>query len=219
MLKQIFNLVKKDFFLAKNYIAVIILFSIGMPIFMSKEASELEGFSPILYGTLVLMLSFMTYHMISMEEMKEEGMVYIQTTPISNTSISLAKFAVVFTGFVLVSFIYFVLSRIEITKVESIGIKDILFTFLLVELFFSIYIPLTFKLGYAKLQIVSAGIIFATPFVIGLVSKKMNNITGILVKIGSIPNGLLISLSALIAIFILFISINRSSKILDSKEY
>lgn len=218
-MRQIFNLVKKDFLLVKNYILVMILFSIGMPIFMFKEAPELVGFSSILYGTLVLMLSFMAYHMISMEEMKEEGMVYIQTIPISNTSISLAKFAVIFVVFILVSFIYFILSRIGITNVGSIGIKDILFTFLLIELFFSIYIPLTFKLGYVKLQMVSAGIIFTTPFIIGLVSKKMNNIIRILVKIGDIPNGLLISLSALIAILILFISINMSSKILDSKEY
>lgn len=216
-MRQIFNLVKKDFLLAKNYILVVFLFSIGVPILMFKEGPI--GSSSIAYGTLVLMLSFMSYHMISMEEMKEEGMVYVQTTPISNTSISLAKFAVVFLVFIIISCIYFFLSKIKITNVGPIGIKDILFAFLLIELFFSIYIPLTFKLGYVKLQMVSAGIIFTTPFMIGLVSKKMNGITKILVKIGSIPDGLLISLSVLIAIFILLLSINRSSKILDSKEY
>lgn len=218
-MKQIFQLVKKDLSLAKNYMAAIILFSIVLPIAMSRGGAGPEGFSSILYGSLVMMLSFMAYHMISMEEMKEEGMVYIQTTPISNTLISLAKFTVVFIGFILVSLIYFILSRIELTQVGAIGFRNIIFTFLLVELFFSIYIPLTFKLGYAKLQLVSAGIIFATPFALGLISKEVDSILRVFIKIANIPNGLLIGISIVFAIFILFTSINISSKILASKEY
>ena len=175
-MRQLIGLVKKDFLLIKKYNIVMLLFSIIAPIFISLRTPEFQSNGFVLYGLLALMLTFMNYHMISMEEMKQKGMVYIQTTPISNSFIGLSKFIVVLITFMTVSILYFILSKIDITKVGAIGLKEIMLTFILIKIFFSIYIPLTFKLGYVKLQMVSAGIIFLSPFLIGLISKRWNNI-------------------------------------------
>src|SRR5699024_6654098 len=99
--------------------------------------------------------TFITYHMISLEEIKSKGKVYLHTTPMTHGFIGLSKFVVITVSFLMITIVYIILSKIDITKVGSIGLKDILFTYTLINLFFSIYIPLTYKLGYTKLQLVS----------------------------------------------------------------
>lgn len=46
------NIKEKDFLLAKNYILIMILFSIGMSIFMFKEGPELVSSNSILYNRI-----------------------------------------------------------------------------------------------------------------------------------------------------------------------
>ncbi len=218
-MRQLIGLVKKDFLLIKKYNIVMLLFSIIAPIFISLRTPEFQSNGFVLYGLLALMLTFMNYHMISMEEMKQKGMVYIQTTPISNSFIGLSKFIVVLITFMTVSILYFILSKIDITKVGAIGLKEIMLTFILIKIFFSIYIPLTFKLGYVKLQMVSAGIIFLSPFLIGLISKRWNNIVPIFLKFESISNIMFFTISLIIIIIMMSISTKITSLILHNKEY
>ncbi len=218
-MRQLIGLVKKDFLLIKKYNIVMLLFSIIAPIFISLRTPEFQSNGFVLYGLLALMLTFMNYHMISMEEMKQKGMVYIQTTPISNSFIGLSKFIVVLITFMTVSILYFILSKIDITKVGAIGLKEIMLTFILIKIFFSIYIPLTFKLGYVKLQMVSAGIIFLSPFLIGLISKRWNNIVPIFLKFESISNLMFFTISLIIIIIMMSISTKITSLILHNKEY
>lgn len=218
-MKPLINLVKKDFLLVKKYNIIMLVFSIIAPTFISVRTPEFQANSFILYGLLALMLTFMTYHMISMEEMKQKGMVYIQTTPMSNGFIGLSKFIVILISFFMVSIVYVILSKIDVTKVGAIGLKEIILIFLLIELFFSIYIPLTFKLGYVKLQMVSAGIIFLSPLLTGLLFKKLSNSGSIFLKLGSISNTLFFTISILIIITMISISVKATSLILNNKEY
>lgn len=218
-MKQLLGLIKKDFLLIKKYNIVMLLFSIILPVFISVRTPEFQENGFILYGLLVLMLTFMNYHMISMKEMEQKGMVYIQTTPMSNYSIGLSKFIGVLISFSIVSVIYFILSKIDITKVGAIGLKEIILVFLVLNLFFSIYIPLTFKLGYVKLQMVSAGIIFLSPFLTGLLINKLNIEESIFSAMGSMTNALFFTICILMITTIIFISVKATSLILDSKEY
>lgn len=218
-MNSLVNLVRKDFLLIKKHIALILLFSTIAPIFISIRTPEFQANGFILYVSLILMLTFMTYHMISMEEMKQRGMIYIQTTPMSNSLIALSKIIVVTISFFIVTVIYIILSEVEITKVGSVGIKEILLTFSLIELFFSIYVPLTYKLGYVRLQMVSTGIIFLSPFLIGLLSKTISNNISIFLRLENISDGLLLIISILIIIAVISISVKVTSLILNNKEY
>lgn len=218
-MKPLINLIKKDFLLIKKYLIVMLVFSIIAPIIISARTPELQTNGLILYVLLTLMLTFMTYHMISMEEMKQKGMVYIQTTPMSNSLIALSKITVVTISFITITFVYIVLSKIELIKVGSVGLKEIMITFMLIEVFISIYIPLTFKLGYVKLQMVSAGIIFISPFLMGILSKSLNDNATIFLKMKDISNNLLFIISITIIFVLISASIKVTSLILDNKEY
>ncbi|MBS4539592.1 ABC-2 transporter permease [Clostridium sp. D2Q-11] len=218
-MKSLINLVKKDFLQIKKYIIVMLLFSIIAPIFISFRTPEFQANGFLLYMLLIFMLTFMTYHMISIEEMKHKGMIYIQTTPMPNHLIALSKIIVVTIVFFIITGIFVSLSKLDITKVGSIEQSEVLVTFLLVELFFSIYVPLTFKLGYVKLQIVSASVIFLTPFLIGLIPKKLSNSIFTFLKFNNISNSILYITSLLILITLISISIKTTCLILNNKEY
>lgn len=213
------SLIKKDFLLIKRYNIIMLLFTVVAPIIISQRTPAFQSNGFILYGLLVLMITFMNYHMIAMEEMKQKGMIYIQTTPISNKVIVLSKFIGVLISFCVVSGVYIILSKISLTKVGVIGLNEIIFILILIKIFYSIYIPLTFKLGYVKLQMVSAGIIFFSPFLTGLVSERLNNGIPIFRKLKNISNTMFLSLSLLIIVAMITISITSSSFILDKKEY
>ena len=78
-MKIIYNLVKKDYLLIKKSLFIMLLFVIFAPIFISMRAPEFQNNGTLLYGMLVLMITFMTYHMISMEEINK-GFLYLQIT-------------------------------------------------------------------------------------------------------------------------------------------
>ena len=218
-MRSLINLVIKDFLLIKKYNMIMLLFTIVVPIFISYNTPEFQDNGMILYVLLSLMLTFMTYHMIAMEEMKQKGMIYVQSTPMSNGFIGLSKFVVVFIWFLIISISYVILSKIDVTKVGAIKLKEILLTCILINVFYSIYIPLTFKLGYVKLQMVSAGIIFLSPLVTGLFLQKLSNGVSIFLKIVNIPNTLFTLLSIGIIVVMISISTKATSSILNSKEY
>lgn len=218
-MKLLISLIKKDFLLVKKNNLALLLFSIVMPILLSLKTPRFQTDGFILYGTLTLMLTFMNYNMLSVEEMKQEGMVYIQTTPISNNMIGLSKFITVSIPFSIISLIYFILSKIDITKVGPVGVKGGILIFFLIQLFFSVYIPLTFKLGYAKLQIVGAGIVILSPFLVGFLTKILKSGESIFFTLGDMPDILFFAIAILVIIIMISLSIKVTSSILDHKEY
>jgi len=157
--------------------------------------------------------------MISLEEIKSKGKVYLHTTPMTHGFIGLSKFVVITVSFLMITIVYIILSKIDITKVGSIGLKDILFTYTLINLFFSIYIPLTYKLGYTKLQLVSAGLIIITPFVVGTISDVLTSNGDILMKLIDTSNVIFVPSAILLITIMISISVKATSLILNKKEY
>lgn len=218
-MKQILALVKKDFLLIKNFLPLTLLFSLAIPLLISREAGSLGALGPYLYTGMVVFLSFMVYHMISMEEMKEEGMVYLQTTPLSNSLIGLAKFAVVLISFTIISLVYLLPARLGLIDLGLVGLRDVLIALLFLEIFFAIYIPLTFKLGYTRLQFVSMILIMGGPFLVSFLSKKSDFLVRMVASLKKIPSALVLPLSLVLGIFILITSLRATSLILEKKEF
>lgn len=218
-MKMIYNLVKKDFLLIKKYFLIMMVFVILAPIFISIRTPEFQNNGILLYGMLVLMITFMNYHMISMEEMKQKGSIYLQTTPMSNKIMVVSKYIVVTLTFLVTTVIYWILSMISFTKVGVIDIKSIMICFAVIEFFFGVYIPLTFKLGYVKLQMISAGIIFLSPFVISLFSKYFSFVNNIVSSLQSLNNLIFIALTLIWVMIVMIIGTKVSSSILQRQEY
>jgi len=216
---MIYNLVKKDFLLIKKYFLIMMVFVILAPIFISMRTPEFQDNGTLLYGMLILMVTFMIYHMISMEEMKQKGFIYLQITPMSNNIMVVSKYIVVTLTFLVTTVIYWILSMISFTKVGVIYIKSIMMCFAVIELFFGVYIPLTFKLGYVKLQMISAGIIFLSPFVIALFSKYFSFVNNIVLSLQSLNNLIFIAFTLIWVMIVIIVGTKFSSSILKRQEY
>ena len=144
-MNEIYNLFKKDFLLIKKYLLTIFLFIVIAPIFISYSTPLFQKNGNILYGILVLMITFMVYHSISLEEMKQKGQVYLKITPMKCSRVVMAKYVVVNFTFIVTTILFLILSKVPITCVGKIDIKVILLYFVLIEIFFGIYIPNTRK--------------------------------------------------------------------------
>ena len=218
-MKVIYNLFKKDFLLIRKYLPIILGVIMIFPIFISYRTPLFQRSGNILYDALVLMITFMVYHSVSMEEMKQKGEIYLRITPMQSNKIAIAKYIVVTFSFVITTALFLILSNIPITNVGKIDIKNIFLVFVLIEIFFSIYIPMTFKFGYVKLQLISTSIIFVSPFIIPLIANHVENDMTIIANIQNSPIWMIVGLSLLIVCASINIGIMASSNIIKNKEY
>lgn len=218
-MKVIYNLFKKDFLLIRKYLPIILVVIMIFPIFISYRTPLFQRSGNILYDALVLMITFMVYHSVSMEEMKQKGEIYLRITPMQSNKIAIAKYIVVTFSFIITTALFLILSNIPITNVGKIDIKNIFLVFVLIEIFFSIYIPMTFKFGYVKLQLISTSIIFVSPFIIPLIANHVENDMTIIANIQNSPIWMVVGLSLLIVCASINIGIMASSNIIKNKEY
>lgn len=218
-MNEIYNLFKKDFLLIKKYLLTIFLFIVIAPIFISYSTPLFQKNGNILYGILVLMITFMVYHSISLEEMKQKGQVYLRITPMKCSRVVMAKYVVVNFTFIVTTILFLILSKVPITCVGKIDIKVILLYFVLIEIFFGIYIPMTFKFGYVKLQIISAGIIFIAPFLTAFIINHFRDNLQLISNIQNSSTLLITGLSLLMICVSISFGIVASNKIIKNKEY
>lgn len=218
-MNMIYNLFKKDFLLIKKYLLPIFMFIVLAPIFISYRTAAFQQKGDILYSMLVLMITFMVYHAISMEEMKEKGELYLRITPISINKIVMAKYIVVTFTFIVTTGLFLVLSHVPVSSVGKIDTKTILLIFVVIEIFFGIYIPMTFKFGYVKLQMISAGFIFICPFLMPLIINHLGNNLSLIDNIKNSSNWLIIIISLLIIGVSISLGTVASNKIIENKEY
>ncbi|WMJ79109.1 ABC-2 transporter permease [Clostridium sp. MB40-C1] len=218
-MKVIYSLFKKDFLLIKKYLLTITMFIVLAPIFISYRTPVFQNNGNILYGILVLMMTFMVYHSISMEEMKQKGEIYLRITPMSIKKVIIAKYVVVTFAFIVTTILFLVLSKVSMTHIGKVDIKNVLMVSVLIEIFFGIYIPMTFKFGYVKLQIISTGIMFISPFVIPLIVKYLGNSMALIANIQNSSIWMVTGLSLLIICASISLGTMASNKIIENKEY
>lgn len=217
-MRAIYNLFKKDFLLMKKYLLFMFVFIVVAPVFISYRTPLFQHNGNILYSMLALMITFVVYHTISMEEMKQKGEVYLRITPMPTKNIIIAKYLVVTFTFIVTTALFLTVSYIPVSPVGKVAMKNILLIFGLIEIFFGIYIPMTFKFGYVKLQIISIGIVFVFPFVIPFIINYLGDIP----LVTSIQNSsiwMLAILSLLITFASIILGTITSNKIINNKEY
>ncbi|MBE6066058.1 ABC-2 transporter permease [Clostridium cochlearium] len=218
-MRSVYNLIKKDFLLIKKIIFPIIVFNIGAPIYISSSTPTFQESGGILYAMLVYMITFMIYHAISLEEMKYKGNVYLKVTPMPMVKIVISKYIIIALTFLTTTVLYLITSKFPISHMGSVSIKSMTFMFTVICLYFGFYIPLTFKLGHVKLQVISTALIFIFPFALPYLMKYLgSNYTLIAYYINSSTLKI-----TMISLCIVMISITSgvfiSNSILRNKEY
>lgn len=218
-MKSIYNLIKKDFLLIKKIIVPIIAFVIGAPIYISSSTPTFQESGDILYAMLVSMITFMIYHAIALEEMKYKGNVYLKVTPMSMVKIVVSKYIIIALTFLTTTILYLITSQIPISHMGSVGIKSIVSMFGVICLYFGFYIPLTFKLGYVKLQVVSTALIFLFPFVLPYLMKCLGSDFMPIAYFINSSTWKITMIAICIAMFSITCGIFMSNSILKNKEY
>lgn len=215
----IYNLFKKDFLLIKKYLLPIVVFIVIAPIFISYRTPMFQQSGNILYNMLVFMITFMIYHTVSMEEMKQKGDIYLRITPMSIMKVIIAKYVVVTFTFIITTALFLILSHVSVAPIGKVDAKNILLFFAVIEILFGIYIPMTFKFGYVKLQMISAALIFICPFVAPVIINYFGNDMPLMATMKNSSTLMVATLSLLMTFTSVILGTMVSNKIVHNKEY
>lgn len=171
---MIFNIVKKDFILAKRYLLLVFIFAIVGPFFIESKAGFVGG-GFISFFITAFFIQYMLFSSISMAEYKYKGSIHLCVTPYTRKLIVKGTYLFILTGFILSTFIYIALASLTPINIPIINISvDLPFpatwivgtSFLVIAIYFSIIIPLQYKFGYEKTKYMLSSFIFVFPFIL-----------------------------------------------------
>ncbi|SDZ09449.1 ABC-2 family transporter protein [Evansella caseinilytica] len=163
---MLFNLVKKDFLLAKKYILAMVLFAVAGPIFIYSKLG-ISGGSFISFLITLLFVEYILFNMVAMTEDKYKGAALLCTTPYTRNGVVKAKFLFILVLFICCFLLYNLATVIVGSSgLERLSMSDAGTALLIVAVFFGILIPFQFYFGYEKTKYISFFVIFLTPFIL-----------------------------------------------------
>ena len=172
-MKRILVLLKKDITLDISNMLIVMLVSIGLPLYTSYAFNQ-AGLN-IGVDFLSLFLNsfycfFLAFSKLGIIENKYRGMAYLTLTPVTRKDIVLSKYF--FSAFVfLISIVGYKIANFIMSSSQSLTYSSIIIVWTVVALVIGIYIPLEFKVGYENVKYYLTAIIVVSPFLIGLLGK------------------------------------------------
>ena len=215
---MVVHLVKKDFLLIKKYILLIVVFSIGIPIFISKQATSIgvDGISILISEIFV---SYMFYGSVSAYEQKTKGSILICTTPYTRRLFVEAKYLFVVSLYAIALLVYISISLLPFTALQPITLSSIGKSMFIVAVYFGITMPIEFKFGYDATRYITVIAIMSSTFLLPQFLKwiVLNNIN--LSMITYLPQIILDFVPHFLAIILWLISSIISIKIYSNKSF
>lgn len=173
-MRKLIVLLRKDITLDKANLVIVILLSIGIPIYMSfpLQNSVLQkgaDFVSLLLSSFFFF--FMSLSKLGQIEDKYRGTAYLTLTPINRRDIVLSKYVFLLLVFLInlvgygVSYLVtpFLRQPLSFTAVVSVWTAN--------TLFLSFYIPLELKVGYENVKYYITAVTVISPFLIGLIGR------------------------------------------------
>lgn len=173
---MLLNLVKKDFILAKKYWVLMVVFSIGAPVYVEIQTHSMIGGLGFLIT--VLFAEYMIFNSVSMSEEKYKGAAFLSATPYTRSELVKAKYLLIASVFVGCYILYTITSLLIPIYVAMLSLLSLGISFLIVAVYFGIIIPLQYQFGYEKVRYISFFTIFLVPFLFPYLWKwiQSNNI-------------------------------------------
>ncbi|MBW9146607.1 ABC-2 transporter permease [Clostridium sp. CM027] len=220
------NLIKKDILIQKKTIIFALLYAILASAF----------FSPILpkgFGLYVLSPMVITYLFITLAvqyDDKNNSEVILNSLPLKRSDIVIAKYISTFAfgliGIICSTLVGFIGNTTRLTMfIGSISLLDIVLVTMFTCIFSSIFYPVYFKFGVARMKIFTVLIFLVLFFVpsslIDYIAKNPNNIsvqkfTYFVNNTSSLTQN---SLALIIGLIFLLISLMISIRIYNNKEF
>lgn len=166
-------LLKKDITLDKSNMLIVILISLGIPIYLSYAFGQMGMKKGMDFLSLFLSsfyCIFLSFSKLGIIEHKYRGTAYLTLTPVTRKDIVLSKY--VFSVFVfLISIVGYEIAYLIIPYMQLLSYSSVIMVCAAVILLLSIYIPLEFKVGYENVKYYFTAIIVFSPFLIGIIGK------------------------------------------------
>lgn len=181
-------LLKKDITLDKSNMLIVIIISLGIPIYLSYSFGQMgmnkgKDFLSLFLSSFYCI--FLSFSKLGIIEHKYRGTAYLTLTPVTRRDIVLSKY--VFSIFVfLISVVGYVIAYLITPFMQSLSYTSVIMVSAADILLLSIYIPLEFKVGYENVKYYFTAIIVFSPFLIGIIGKyKGVSIFQVFVEAGS----------------------------------
>lgn len=212
-----FNLLKKDFIMIRNFWPFFIMFSILGPIFINYQTRGFDS-SFISFIITILFLEFILYGSVSRLEEKNKGCILLTTIPYSRSQIVKSKYLFIASIFIITYVLYILAALITPIEMNFLSIKSVLISFLVISVCFGIYIPIQYKYGTEKTKYISSCFVLISPLSLPAVIKWIQSKNIDLEIINEVPNLLKYMVIILLALVVLEISIKISINIYDNKD-
>lgn len=177
------RLIYKDFILVKKAVLFFLAFSLYID-FLGLKSQSMPG---LIYIIIMVIFSYVFMIYSNGYDDKNKGEIIFNSMPVKRNSLVLAKyldiiFFIIFTGITLIISseimkIIFVSSSIKITG-RAAYISDVLYALIIIQIYFSLYLPFYFKLGGSRLQLfnqISYMIFIMMPYIILKVITKFRD--------------------------------------------
>lgn len=212
-----FNLLKKDFMIIKNFWPFLVIFSIVGPIFITYQIRGFDS-SFISFIITIIFLEFILYGSVSRLEEKDKGCILLTTMPYSRLDIVKSKYLFVGSIFIIAYVLYTLAVLISPIKMNFLSINSIVISFLVISICFGISIPIQYKYGTEETKYISSCLVFLSPFVLTDIVKWIQSKNIDLDIINRAPDLVKHFIIAILTLSILKISIKISIKIYSKKD-
>ncbi|MTI67866.1 MAG: ABC-2 transporter permease [Firmicutes bacterium] len=217
---MVFNIVKKDFLLAKKYLPLMFIFAVIGPIYIERIVGFIGG-GFLSFFITAFFIQFLLFNSISMSEYKYKGALYLCATPYTRTVIVKGTYLFILTVFIISSLIYTAIASFTPTNIPLINMVNLPvpniwtvgISFFIITTFFGIMIPLQYQFGYENTKYMAMIFTFVTPFILPKIVEAMQS------NINLTPNSLYWSIAAYIfSLLIGLISMLISTHIYSKKD-
>ncbi len=172
-MRKLIVLLRKDITLDKANLVIVILLSIGIPIYITYSLQDLglqKGADFVSLFLSSFFCFFMSLSKLGLIEHKYRGTAYLTLTPINRKDVVLSKYVFLLLVF-LISLVGYGVSYLVTPFLQPISFTAVVTVWTANILFLSFYIPLELKLGYENVKYFFTAVIVISPFLIGLIGK------------------------------------------------
>lgn len=204
---MLLGLLRKDFLIVKKYVLLMFVVTILIPLFMLWRVPEYAGAMGFVLS--VIFAIFMLMQSVSLKENQyPKATTLLCATPYPRKLLVVSKYVFCILIFIVCCLI-FGIETLIFSGLGTFSYKMPIAMFLIISLFFGIYLPVQYKLGYEKTKIIFVIVIMASPFVFPQLLKMqsgfsfdfLNNINPIPLYIGILAASLIIfAVSAYVSI-------------------
>ncbi len=213
---RVIALIKKDIFLVKKYLLVILAISVVFPVFIFYNAPSIMGFASFMLT--IMFAVYMALQSVSLAETKyPKAEALLCSSPYTRKYIVIARYLFFILVFAATTVAY-ELVVIFLPDVTMISLFEIALTLLIGSLLLGIYLPLQYKLGYEKMKYVLMVIILLTPFLLPHIVKWLATSNFDITFLDRISTTVKTVISCSLSIVITALSIATSIHIYNGKE-